>query len=42
MCVGFESVPASNGLTALDLADSVAVGRIAELTEHSIQVRRIA
>ena len=28
---------ASNGLNAQDLADSVAVGRVAELTEHSIQ-----
>src|SRR5688572_12550028 len=32
-----NSVLASNGLNAQDLADSVAVGRVAELTEHSIQ-----
>jgi len=30
-------VLASNGLNAQDLADSVAVGRVAESTEHSIQ-----
>jgi hypothetical protein len=32
-----NSVLASNELNAEELADSVAVGRVAELTEHSIQ-----
>ena len=37
MCVGFELRAWWQGLNAQELADSVAVGRVAELTEHSIQ-----
>src|SRR5918993_368061 len=37
MCVGFELRACQQRLNAQELADSVAVGRVAELTEHSIQ-----
>jgi hypothetical protein len=36
VCVGFELSAWWQGLNAQELADSVAVGRVAELTEHSI------